>query len=100
MSIQSGDVTKQDIQLEPILTDIENIKLELIENKTFVDQDVYLDGRDFVSCIFKNCTIHIKLGHFTIRGSNTILTNCNFKYYPPAEAVKSISDIIVTQQNK
>lgn len=100
MSLGSNDISKQDVRLEPVLTNIENIKLDLVENKTFVDQDVYLDGRDFVSCIFKNCTIHIKLGHFTIRGSNTILTNCNFKYSPLAEAVKSISDIIASQQNK
>ena len=95
-----SDVTKPDKRIQPIITEVEKIKLELIENNTFADQDIYLDGRDFLSCIFKNCTMHVKLGHFNIRGTNTILVNCDFKYYHPAEAVKSISGILAYQQNK
>ena len=94
-----SDVTKSDKRIQPIISGVEKIKLELIENAKFVDQDVYLDGRDFVSCIFKNCTMHVNLGHFSIRGTNTIFTNCEFKYYPLAEAVKSISFFHASQQD-
>jgi len=93
------DVTKPDKRIQPIIAELEKIELELIENRTFADQDIYLDGREFISCIFKNCTMHVKLGHFSIRGTNTVLVNCDFKYYPPAESIKSISGILAYQQN-
>jgi len=96
MSVPS-DFTNTDIRIQHILTELSKVELELIENKTFIDQDVHLDGREFSNCIFKNCAIHVKLGHFRISGK-VHLENCNFILYPPAQGVKSIFDAAVSQQ--
>lgn len=91
------DITKPDSRIQSVLSEIEKIELELIENKSFIGQDVYLDGRDFVNCVFQYCTIHVKLGHFKIRGKIQLKNNV-FKLYPPAEAVKSIFDTLALQK--
>ena len=55
------DISKPDVRIQNIMTEIEKLKLEKISNKTFVDQDIYLDGREFTDCVFKNCRLFVKL---------------------------------------
>jgi hypothetical protein len=88
-----SDVRKPTLEIQSIVTEIEKIKLEIIKDKTFVDTDIYLDGRSFVDCIFKNCRMFIKLGCFNIIG-RIHLEGCEFIALPPAAGVKSISDIL------
>ena len=95
-----SDTTKPDIRIHSILADIEKLQLEPITNKTFVDTVVYLDGRDFIDCIFRNCRLFVKLGCFTIRGRRLHLEGCEFITDPPAKNIMTISNLLATQQPK
>ena len=90
----ASDVTKPDVRTQGILADIEKLKLERITNKTFVDTDVYLDGRAFTNCIFKNCRFFVKLGCFQIGGERIHLENIEWVLLPPAQGVKAIADLV------
>ena len=88
-----SDVSKPDTRVQNIMTEIEKLKLEEITNKTFVDQDIYLDGRAFADCVFKNCRLFVK-----ITGKRIHLDNIEFIASYPALGVKAISDLVYLGQ--
>jgi hypothetical protein len=88
-------VSNPDYRIQGILTDIEKAALEQVKDEEFVEQDVYLDGREFQGCTFRNCRIFAKLGHFVIRGS--LLKHCSFEFGGPAKGVKSVFDMLADQ---
>ena len=90
----ASDVSKPDIRIQSILTDIEKLKLERIDNKTFVNTDIYLDGRAFINCVFKDCRFFVKLGCFQIGGKRLHLENIEFITSHPAQGIKSIADLV------
>jgi hypothetical protein len=96
-----SDTTKPDVRLQPILTEIEKILvgLERIKGKTFTDTDVYLDGREFINCYFKNCKMFAKLGCFVITG-DIHMDGCTFVFLPPAEAIKNTMNVLSQQPHR
>ncbi len=63
-------VSEPSVDVQRILTEIERMHLDRINGQTLVEQDVYLDGREFRDCTFRNCHIFVKLGHFRLLGHN------------------------------
>ena len=92
-----SDTSKPDIRIQNITSETEKIKLERIADRDFVETDVYLDGREFVNCIFKNCRLFIKLGVFRITGPRIHLEHCEFVALPPAAGVKALFDLLALQ---
>jgi hypothetical protein len=99
----TSDVTKPDSRIPPILTSIEKLKLEVIKNQVFLDQDVYLDGREFVDCSFKRCRMFVKLGNFliTVTGkTHQEMGYCEFVFLPPASAVRDTIMMLLSQKDR
>ena len=97
MPDENIDVARPHSRVQQILTDIEQLELEVIEDREFRGETVYLDGREFRNCSFDNCKIFIKLGSFRLTGA-LIMKNSKFHLSPPAEGVKDFVDIIYTEQ--
>lgn len=43
-----------------------DIPLEVIADRRFVGEDVYLDGRSYLRCTFERCRLHIAFGWFAL----------------------------------
>jgi hypothetical protein len=84
-----SDTSKPDIGILAIMADIEKLKPEKIENENFTGVDVYLDGREFINCTFKDCRLITNLGCYTIRGEKILLGGCTFHFLPPAQIILS-----------
>lgn len=63
---------KPNRRIQDLLAEIEKVDLVPVFSQNFVDQDIYLDGRDFVDCNSKNCRLFAHLGHLRFSGK------CNF----------------------
>jgi hypothetical protein len=94
----TSDVARPDARVQSILTDLEKLKLEEFNNRTFVDTDVYLDGRAFTDCFFKNCRFFVKLGNFRIGGKSLHLENIEWILSGSAQGIKAIADLIYLGQ--
>jgi hypothetical protein len=83
-----------------LLTDVEKVKLERFEGQEFVEQDVYLDGREYVKCTFRHCRIFVRLGRFVTQDCN--FDGCNFDFTSgPAQMVSMMMEqLIKSQQQK
>ena len=90
----SYEVSGPDGRIQSILTNIEKVKLEKVANKTFVDTDVYLDGRIFQNCIFENCRMFVKLGHFSLRGPAIHVRNCEIVASGPARDLLNFAALV------
>ena len=91
------DTRWPDIRMQRIMTELEKSSLELVKDCEFVETDVYLDGREFRNCSFRHCNLFIKIGHFRITGPRIHLESCNFKLDGPAQAIKSLADLVSGQ---
>ena len=59
----------------------------------FVDQTIFLDGRDFVGCTFTNCTLVTFVGQFGLEGP-TEYADCKWQFAGPAEGLMRYADRI------
>jgi hypothetical protein len=57
--------------------------MERITGRIFADQEVRLDGREFVGCNFRNCKLIYGGGLPFLLGGNEI-SDCNFEFVGPA----------------
>lgn len=68
-------------------------EFEVASGIEFEGQDVYLDGREFVDCAFRDCNIYITLGYFRMINPRSIV-DCRFYLAGPAEIMKTLVDLI------
>ena len=61
-----------------------DVPLEVIADRHFVNEDVWLDGRSFLRCHFTRCRLRIAWGWFEIRETN-IDTDCTINAHGFAE---------------
>ena len=53
-----------DNRIQDLLDQIKNMDLAPVFGRNFENEDVYLDGREFVDCSFKNCRLFSHIGHW------------------------------------
>ncbi len=87
----NSDVSRPHPAITEVLTSLEKLNLETIEDRDFVGEDVYLDGRLFRNCSFQNCNIYVKIGRFQIdKPKPRGFDRCTFKLDGPAEMIKAL----------
>jgi len=77
---------KPDRRIQDLLEEIKKIDLDKVFGKNFKNQDIYLDGREFVDCNFKKCRLFCHIGHWRISGKSN-LKDCHFQFEYPAGVV-------------
>jgi hypothetical protein len=85
------------------LTTLEKMPLELFKGRTFVDEDVYLDGREFVDCSFIRCRMFVKLGHFrfVVTGkTHQEMGYCEYRFLPPSDEVRDTIMMLLSQKDQ
>lgn len=77
---------KPDRRIQDLLAEIEKMDLAPVFGQDFENQDIYLDGREFVDCTFKRCRLFSHIGHWRISGKYH-LESCGFHFQYPASVV-------------
>lgn len=77
---------KPDTRIQDLLAEIEKMDLAPVLDQSFEDQDIYLDGREFVNCSFRHCRLFSHIGHWRISGAYH-LEDCGFHFQYPASVV-------------
>ena len=80
------DLGKRDRRIEDLLAEIEKMDLVPIFGQNFENQDIYLDGREFIDCNFRHCRLFSHIGHWRISGKYH-LEGCGFHFRYPASVV-------------
>jgi len=75
-----------DSRIQDLLAQIKKIDLAPVFGRNFENEDVYLDGREFVDCNFKNCRLFSHIGHWQVCGKYH-LEDCAFQFEYPARVV-------------
>lgn len=85
------NVSELDPRFTELLTTIQSLTRTRHEGVTFEEQDVFLDGRDFIGCTFRNCRMYLFVGvvHFS---GNVSFINCAWLLGGPAEGAVSLLD--------
>jgi hypothetical protein len=66
-------VSVADIRVEEAMVRLREQGLTQHVRETFRDQDVYVDGREFVECRFERCRMIVTLGWFKFEGNQTLI---------------------------
>jgi hypothetical protein len=77
---------KPDRRIQDLLSEIERMDLVGVFGQNFENEDIYLDGREFVDCSFKDCRLFCHVGHWRISGKYD-LDRCGFHFQYPASTV-------------
>lgn len=91
--LTADDVKEPEPRIGSVLANLKDGEFEVARGIDFTEQDVYLDGREFVDCSFRNCRIYITLGYFRLINPRAFV-DCNFYLAGPAEIVKTLIDLI------
>ncbi len=75
-----------DSRIQSLLDQIKEIDLSPVFGRDFENEDVYLDGREFVDCNFKNCRLFCYIGHWQVSGKYHV-DGCEFRFDYPARVV-------------
>jgi hypothetical protein len=84
--MQNMKLDKPDRRIQDLLAEIEKMDLVPVFGQNFENQDIYLDGREFVDCNFKNCRLFSHIGHWRVSGKYH-LEGCGFHFQYPASVV-------------
>jgi hypothetical protein len=93
MTLRAEDVTTPEPRIDRILAGLQQWQFETAQGIDFTDQDVYLDGREFVDCSFRGCRVYITLGYFRMINPRAFV-DCRFYLAGPAEIMKTLVDIV------
>ena len=93
MPLSPKDVTRPEARISAVLGALQDWEFETASGMEFENQDVYLDGREFVECSFRSCRIYITLGYFRMINPRA-LVDCQFFLAGPAEIMKTLVDLI------
>lgn len=91
------DVSQPEPRIGQLLAALQEWEFDTADGVDFVEQDVYLDGREFVNCSFRNCRIYITLGYFRLINPRAFV-DCSFYLAGPAEIMKTLVDLIEGRQ--
>ena len=80
------NLDKPDGRIQDLLAEIEKMDLVPVFGQSFESADIYLDGREFVDCNFRNCRLFSHIGHWRISGKYH-LEGCGFHFRYPASVV-------------
>jgi len=81
------DISKPNEQIQELLKALDKISLMSVIGWEFKDQDVYLDGKEFVQCNFKNCRLISHLGHWQILIDSCVIKDSTFDFMYPASTI-------------
>ena len=81
-----AELSEPNEQIQELLKALEKIDLVSVVGQNFKNQDIYLDGREFVDCKFKNCRLITHLGHCRLSG-HYVIKDCKFDFMYPASTV-------------
>ena len=84
--MQMMKLDELDSRIGDSLAQIKNMDLAPVFGRNFENEDVYLDGREFVDCNFKNCRLFSHIGHWQVSGKYH-LEDCVFHFEYPARVV-------------
>ncbi len=90
-------VKNPDPRIDAVLAAMQDWEFDVAQDVEFADQDVYLDGREFVNCSFRNCRIFITMGYFRMLNPRAFV-DCNFLLAGPADIMKSLIDVVEGRQ--
>lgn len=76
-------------------TDAVLFDLKVVEGIVVENQEVWLDGRSFVRCTFRNCTIHLRLGLFSVDVATRFEGDTSYTFAGPAEVFRSVLPAIL-----
>jgi hypothetical protein len=93
MALSASDVAQPEARISAVLGALQDWEFETASGIEFENQDVYLDGREFVDCSFRSCRIYITLGYFRMINPRA-LVDCQFFLAGPAEIMKTLVDLI------
>lgn len=93
MPLSAEDVAKPEPRINAVLASLQDWEFETAQGIEFEDQDVYLDGREFIDCSFRSCRIYITLGYFRMINPRA-LRDCQFFLAGPAEIMKTLVDLV------
>lgn len=79
------DVSKPNVRITEFLGRLQRLSRARYEGVVFEDQDVFLDGRDFINCTFRRCRLRIVLGAFMFSGTQN-LSECSWLLGGPADS--------------
>ena len=87
------DPAVRDPRISKYALELVALPLARHEDETFADQDVYLDGREFVNCMFQRCRMHILLGRFRLLGTNSV-PDCEWVLEGPTESTVKLLEYL------
>lgn len=88
------DPSQPDGRVTEILGLIQGLSRTRFEGEVFEDQDVFLDGRDFINCTFRRCRLHIFIGLFSFTGSQTFDGGLEVRLGGPAEGLMNLLEYL------
>lgn len=63
------DLSREDPRVSGLFDQVKvELRLLVIKDRTFQGEDVYLDGRSFIRCVFVECQLVSRLGLFNLQG--------------------------------
>ncbi|CAN5802670.1 hypothetical protein BH20CHL5_BH20CHL5_05310 [soil metagenome] len=86
------DLTKPDERVLRSMNEVSSMALVLVEGQEFENQTVYLDGRNFEHCTFRDCKLVVLIGRFTLE-SNTMYDSPIVLDGPAAEMIKLVDSL-------
>lgn len=93
MSLSTSDVSQPEPRINAVLAALQDWEFETAHGIEFENQDVYLDGREFIDCSFRNCRIYITLAYFRMINPRA-LVDCQFFLAGPAEIMKTLVELV------
>jgi hypothetical protein len=87
------DRTSPDPRITELVAAVEAVPLTRYEGVTFKDQSVWLDGGEYVRCVFVGCEITVELGRFRFDGDQTF-TNCEWVGGMPVDRWRALMDLV------
>jgi hypothetical protein len=93
MALSPADVSQPELRINAVLASLQDWEFGTAQGIEFEDQDVYLDGREFIDCSFRSCRIYITLGYFRMINPRA-LVDCQFFLAGPAEIMKTLVDLV------
>ncbi len=93
MALSASDVAQPEPRINAVLASLQDWEFETAQGIEFVGKDVYLDGREFIDCSFRDCRMYITLGYFRMINPRSFV-DCQFFLAGPAEIMKALVDLV------
>jgi hypothetical protein len=85
--------TNRDPRIAALVAAVEDVPLARYEDVTFENENIWLDGGEYVRCRFINCRITVELGRFLV--DDTLFDSaCRFRGGAPANRWLAFTDYI------